>query len=528
MDAEQELVLPCLIPMYPSFTLLRLPTAPPPHHSTSPLLHLPIELIHKIFVLAVGLSNHGSLFWITLTAICHQIRESLICSTLPWTIIDTNSIPLAKLFLERCKFDPHKLFVNSMGHAVASGPTSTDGDDKAQFWEMLEDKTLNNLHSLMFDGALSVFMQRVIGLLQRAPNLSTLEVDNNLDFNLVLVRKWTPDCQLPHLTRLRLFHVLIDWNTPILQNLTELILNYTAMPPSGCLTSVQIFLSILKNCPGLEELCLISAGPVPGSNTPDENQVVKLCKLKKLVLNFQDPYIVVCILSHIWFPGSTKVHVTTNHPLGPDIALSQLLPFFQCLQKATSIAITIKHAWALFVLATDTFSLQLTIDVFPPPNLESISLYVSKIVEIVGSDAVVILKVQFDSRTHHIPRGVWKELLHGLPCLKLINYDAEQDKHTKNVNPFCLAFSEPFRGGLVCPQLQDLRMPLSFTQDPTAKALKQVLLERDGCGRQLKWISLSRRKVGEMIVSREEEMILLHPFSDVVDKVLVEAHDTNT
>ena len=74
---------------------------------SSLLFCLPTELILKICVHTV---EFDGLFRLALTAICHQLRETLISSPQFWNTVDFSSARFAKLFLERCKFDPHALF----------------------------------------------------------------------------------------------------------------------------------------------------------------------------------------------------------------------------------------------------------------------------------------------------------------------------------------------------------------------------------------------------------------------------------
>ena len=488
-----------------------------------PLLCLPDELILEISELAVKVSS-GYRFWITLTAICFPIREILISSPSPWRIINTDSIPLAKLFLKRCNFNPLALF-------VADGLNASCPTDKTQIWEVLEGRTFNNLHFLMFRGLKSEFEYRVVDLLRRAPNLSALEIDTCKSWDL----EWTLCDKLPHLTMLRLGLVWIDWNVPILRNLTKLILNFAFARFPKKLTSVKTFLSVLKNCPDLEILHLSSAGPLPESDAEVCGEIVRLQKLKELVLFFYQQQTVACILSRIWFPGSTKVQVETAYYRGPYAALSRLLPhsdatIFQYLRQAAVIAIDFGSV--SYNVVIDNFRLVLRVendeDDPDPSNLETVPQFVSKLVEIIGSETPVALHVRSDL-SYAIPRDVWNGLLHGLPHLKFISYDdsfewsadyvdplcsaVSHDVSLKQtgsfVDPFCSVLSEPFEGGLVCPHLRDLRIPWLLGR--SAMTLKRTLLERGASGRRLKRISTSRKVEGEMV--------LLSHFKDVVDVI---------
>lgn len=494
MDAERETVLLNPIHLRRQRNLL-----------VSPLFRLPFELILEIFLFAVQLSYCGD--WVTHTAICHRVREMLIHSPLPWRIIHVGSVPLAKLFLERCNFDPHTLF--AMERLRPPLPRVTD---KTQFWEELKGRTLNNLRFFMFQGIDTEFENNAVDLLRRTPNLSTLEIES--DRSLIWFLEWPLDYQLPNLTMLRIKKVAINWNAPILRNLTKFILD-----SPHTFTSVKTFLSVLKNCPDLESLHLISTGPSPRIDTQHGDEVVPLQKLEELFLRSVqegEEDVVACILSHIWFPESTVVQLETASHHGPRAAISRILPppdavIFQRLRKATIIAIDFGPR--SYQLVTDNFRLVLTPGHFRHQNLsnlnlEAVSRFVPKVVEIIGGDTVITLHVRFDpSYGNEVPRGVWEALFHGFPHLELISYDAGFEWDADAVDPFSSVLCEPFEGRLVCPQLRYLRIPRSFTQGPSAAALNQTLLERAACGRGSKEISINREL--------EDELALLGFFSEV-------------
>ena len=66
-----------------------------------------------------------------------------------------------------------------------------------------------------------------------------------------------------------------------------------------------MFLAALANCPDLEFLKLVRAGPGPPiSHRDDFHVVVRLRKLRELFLSFLDAPMVSCILSCIRYPES--------------------------------------------------------------------------------------------------------------------------------------------------------------------------------------------------------------------------------
>ena len=475
----------------------------------SPLFCLPTELILEIFVHAVEL-NGGVRFWVTLTAICRILRELLIHSSLPWRVVNFSSIHLAKLFLERCKFNPLVLFATNYKWSISVEA------GRAALWEELEGRTFNNLRFLLFQGSRHEFNHRVVDLLRRAPNLSSLEVETNLRARWDL--EWPLGDRLPHLTMLRLSNVRINWTVPLLRNLTKLILRFPCIGSPHRVAPIKMFLAMLINCPDLEILQLISAGPNISDSNQDNWQVVRLRNLQDLILRFDGQNIAGCILSHVWFPESTKVKVEISCYVVLCVALPQVLPppsmeTSQYLRKTKTITINLNTS--TYELTTDNLHLVL----LPPDddarlhrlNLETLPQFASNLVEIIGIDAVVALYVLF-SLPYDILREVWQELLHGFPRLETISYFTSFESGWDSEDPFCSVFSEPFEGGPVCPRLWDLRIPRAFTRGSSAVTLKRALLERDGCGGRLKRISITQWV-------EEDETPALWPFRDVVDEI---------
>ena len=161
----------------------------------SPLLRLPTELILKIFAHAVELDgdngdddddgNHGQLLLI-ITVICHQLRETGIASPQLWSTIDLTTPLIAELFLERCKYDPHTL-IKSLPASENIPGYSVKNPRRDALWKKLQGRTFNRLCSIVFEGSQHEFALMVVGILQRAPNIS----------NLDLCSLWSGDQELP-------------------------------------------------------------------------------------------------------------------------------------------------------------------------------------------------------------------------------------------------------------------------------------------------------------------------------------------
>ena len=478
---------------------------------TSPLFRLPNELIVEIYMRAV---DDNDLRWLALTAICHRLREIFVSSPRLWGVVDFHFAHLAKLFLQRCNFDPRLISALDFGFA------SRGGIGREALWRELDGRTLNNLHFLLFKGSEEEFNQRVADLLRRAPNLSSLEL------NTCSRDTWELELplgdQIPHLSMLKINRLQISWCSPLLRNLTKLVLESTGIrTPEVSFTPMEALLTVLANSPDLEHLCLVSVPDLPDDNEDDCTMVVRLHHLKVLDLQFNEHRVVGCILSHIWYPRFTKVRVEADYDPGVDLSvvLSQVIPrprpgteTLQNLRRTKTVSINMSTTYDL---TADNFCIALRPldddhDAIEDP--ETLRRFASKIVEVIGRETVINLDVDFDF-SFELPFEMWRELFYGFNRLERISYFGNLSTPPINfVDPFCWALCEPLEGGPVCPRLWDLRIPGGFAQGLSAVFLRFALAARSVSGRRLRRISLARW-------FKEEETLVLNYFSDVVDEV---------
>jgi hypothetical protein len=494
----------------------------------SPLLHLPTELILKIFVHAIKLDDHdswpsddGGPMQLVLTAICHQLREIGITSLQLWNAVDLVIPPIAELFLERCKYDPLTL-VMTLSVAERSSMYRVIVPGQEALWEQLEGRTFNNLRSIVFEATPSVITHRILGVLRRAPNISSIDLCNRtLSLTLTTELKWLPgDPILPNLSALRLHNILIDWTSPLLRNLHRLTLGFK--PPSLPFhyPSIEVFLAALANSPNLEVLNLAHAGPDLLSGHQDNcDAVVQLRSLRYIRLQFYDSSRIGCILSHIGYPRSTKVEV---HVSGGDTGLPESMSqifsqhnteTIRHFRQSTALTITLDRD-PMFLTDGRSIHFQgLKNSYATQINPQALPQFASSIMEVVGRDGITSLEMEMGG--HNSSDEMWRTFLHGLRRLERICYRLGREKEGQDLaDPFVLVFSRPFEGQPVCPQLQHLELPRRvLTQDPSATVLKRALTERDACGRRLKRIGLSgdATEVGDKGV--------LEPFRDLVDEV---------
>ena len=496
-----------------------------------PLLRLPTELILKIFVHVIE-SEGDDDYWVdydnddhhhlgpsslVLTAICHELREIGIASHQLWSSVDFTILPIAELFLERCEYNPRILLAKD---SKPRQPGGVSNPRREVVWEKLEGRTFNNLRSLVFQGTQDEFAHRVVGVLQRAPNVSNLDICNS-SFCPREELPWLGSGPIPNLSTLHLCRFWISWTSPLLQNLTQLSLDFGHSSLPSERASIEMLLTALANCPDLEILNLAHAGPHPLNGHQDEcDVVVQLGRLRELSLEFYDLSMIVSVLSHIKYPEATglTVYIFVDEDTELSEIIPQVLPHrnaqtIQHFRKSTTLTICLGPGPQFSTDNLLIHFLEPHIRMGPQRNPQEWTQFVSKIVEAVGGDTVVSLNIE--SLEIDLPEGMWEALLHGLPRLERIYCELTGwGEGGDPVNSFILVFSRSFEGGLVCPQLQHLELPKEMlSQDSSVAILKHALVKRDACGRRLKGIGLSGDAV-EM-----DDMLVLEPFRDLVDKV---------
>lgn len=529
------------------------PTPPHPFHLhrrrnslASPLLRLPTELILKIFAHTIGLgeddpslldygnlssSNNDGLALLVLTAICHRLREIGTAYPQLWSTVDLTTLPRANLFIERCKYEPQILIVLlSPLQRRTTYPINTP--QRAAAWDKLEGCTLNGLHSIAFVGTPHEFTCRVSRILRKAPNVSNLDLDihwSHLGKDFLCL----PGHLVPNLSTLRLRNFAISWTSPLFRNLIQLTIGFAFPGGSPEDPSVEAFLGALANCPNLEILSLAHAGPAWVEGYQDNcDVVVQLHRLRKLSLDFSHHSRIGYILSHIGYPESTEltVCITLNGFTGLPETISQAL-----LRRNVETTHHFRNSTTLTVylyIEPQFFTNNLFVrfrnrssGVLNPlkPNAQVLPRFASKILEVIGGDAVTSLDMVTRRHGADLPEGMWEAFLHGLPRLERICYShsAKEDGGIEDgylyyrdfTDPFILVFSQQFEGGLVCPQLLHLELPaVILTQAVSATVLKRVLAERDACGRRLKRIGLSGG------AAKVDDRLVLEPFRDLVDE----------
>lgn len=485
---------------------------------SSRLLHLPTELILKIFGHTADWGPGSSS--LVLTAICYKLREIALAFPQLWDVVNFTTPSLAEMFLKRCNYEP-RLFYITESQIIPEGRSSRSVADDPRWravWKKLEGRTFNDLRSFVYEGVPNTFVDMVVGVLRRAPNIATIDLRYRSPPHQEL--PWSLDNPLPNLSTLRLRGFWISWTSPLLsRNLRHLTLDFGIVRHLPEDTTIETFLTTLDNCSDIEILDLAFAGPDLLTEHQDNcARVVQLRKLRELSLMFHGPSRIQQILSHIEYPESTAVKleasIDTETELPEAIAnlfTPRIIETFQ-RRKANTLTVRLDGVHTFF---TDNLFVRIFShgSVRPRHTPQALSHFASKITDVVGSNNITSLSVQ--SWYASFPEPIWDVFLPGFPRLERIRYDLEMGMGDERVaDPFIMIFSQHFEGGLVCPQLQHLELPQRvISQGPSAIVLKRVLAERSALGKRLKRLGLSSDV-------RERDVTALEAFRDLVEEIV--------
>lgn len=485
-----------------------------PHYNrnflASPLLRLPTELILKIFKHAIepddSLSpsrRRSTLF--VLIAICHKMREIGITTSHLWNTVNLAVPPLAKLFLERCNYDPRVLIISKYPQEGQSRDPRREA-----VWEQLEGLAFNNLRSLVFEGTTPEFERRIVPILQKATNLSSLDFQNTSILGVRL--PWHPSDPIPRLSTLHLRGISVPWTSPLLRNLNRLTLDLGLVDPPSARAPIETFLAALANCPDLESLEVARAGQgILDGHQSNRAMVVQLHRLQRFHLEFNDPPTVRYLLSHIEYPESAWVRMSVAVGWDADISetIYQVLPrgnadTLRYFRKTETLITYLSDVAVRFAAGKSTIHCRNQFIHHP----QALSRFAAKFLEVIGKDTLTLFTLKWGT---NLTEGMWEAVLHGLPRLERFSYWHCKGEGSQDViDSFVLVFSQPFEGAPVLPQLQCLYLPRDlFTQDASATLLKRALAERVACGRRLKRIGLSD------VEPEEGDGLVLGPFREL-------------
>ncbi|KDQ55678.1 hypothetical protein JAAARDRAFT_59661 [Jaapia argillacea MUCL 33604] len=331
----------------------------------------------------------------------------------------------------------------------------------------------------------------------------------------------------PRIKHLLLESFSLPWTSPLFHNLTTLsiVLENAKVAPTS-----DLFLSVLENCPSLEQFLLNGAGPIlpldsqPGTKSPRR---VHLPNLQFLTLHLSTLNQTIYTLSHMFAPSTSVTTIIAEAPDGWDV----------------------KTHFTSFIneicVALETSSSQVDWISFSPTDYEETHLYLT-IIFLFSTDARLDLRITNASPTElfkgftEVQRGVcglpsrlivqmsggkgtlgvedWRLVLggwEGLEMLILLDGDEEclvtalgTDK-----NPDDASGEE--KEGVICPGLEFLGLnrsrpaddPIPILPPTIVSSLVKCLTYRESKGYRLEKLSFQNVCVGKGDQEILEELV---------------------
>lgn len=138
----------------------------------------------------------------------------------------------------------------------------------------------------------------------------------------------TPSDPYPRLRKITFMAINVPWDSSLFGCLTELDLSLQAYEHAP---KIEEFLKVLEKCPGLKKLHLSDSGPRGSPDSlivPNIANRIQLPHLQDLSINHDQGRHtdIPLLLSGIFVPPSTKIHIQCSEAIAPVICFSQLFP----------------------------------------------------------------------------------------------------------------------------------------------------------------------------------------------------------
>jgi len=257
--------------------------------------------------------------WLAVARVCRRWRNIALDTPKLYSIIDARNTAITRMFLKRSRNIPVDIYMQSI-----SLSTNVDGimtEIMPHFSRVREFQFRARYQSML------ALMSHIESL--AAPMLETLHLEQTavrrmLALNEAIVIHNIFGSRTPTLRRLYLAHISIPWTSPIYAGLTELhlLLQHPSTSPS-----VGTFVRVLENCPLLEALTLVRAGPSVHSDLleyPPPLQTVELAPLLELYLQLSRPIDTQYVIAHLVIPPAATITVFCQ--LDSDQDFSAVLP----------------------------------------------------------------------------------------------------------------------------------------------------------------------------------------------------------
>jgi hypothetical protein len=257
--------------------------------------------------------------WLAVSKVCRRWRNIALWTPKLYSFVDGRDITITRVFLRRSSNVPVDVHLQS---DAKSGPQDeTMSVIKPHFFRVRE------LHCrLRFQILLSVLahLSSVPAPVLESLHLKQSSVRRILGLNETIVIPEIFNGKTPALRRLHLANVSIPWTSPIYTGLTDLHLHLqhpSAAPP------IDTFLRVLENCPLLETLTLVRAGPCLEADLPEypsPARVVELARLREIYLHPNRPIDAQYVVAHLDIPSTATIIICCKLDSNQDF--SSVLP----------------------------------------------------------------------------------------------------------------------------------------------------------------------------------------------------------
>ena len=288
------------------------------HNGPAPIYSLPTEVIAAIFLLVRSSGRPD----FRVAHVCRRWREIALDHPLFWSHLDLTTVTPAGAteILTRARMAPLYL--------EAKVPVVFPWDD-ARFVAFLKELQthLSHIYHLKISAVPHYLIRTLVGLKSPAPTLAHLSLSverypSSTRLSHLSVPDTLFDLTTPKLSSLELRNCSINWKSPLLRGLKNLIikLSFSATP------SLTNWLDALEEMPQLKKLVLHSASPSDLRFPFRVERTITLPFLTRLDISASDQDCGLA-LAHLVLPSLTSLFVTamSNHPTVDSV--QEMLPY---------------------------------------------------------------------------------------------------------------------------------------------------------------------------------------------------------
>ena len=258
--------------------------------------------------------------WLVVAKVCRRWRNIALWTPQLYTFIDACNIYITRTFLSRSCNIPIDVYMQSDSSSTNT-IHGTLAEIKPHFSRVRELQCRARYQCLL---ALALHLDSLSAPMLESLHLEQTTIRRLFNSNDAVVIEIF-NGHTPALRRIYLAYVSILWSSPIFTGLTELHLLHQQPFISP---SMITFLKVLENCPLLEVLTLVRAGPTLGADFleyPPPLRVVELARLRQIYLQLNRPIDTQYVLAHLDIPPTAIITICCQ--LDSDQDFSAVLPW---------------------------------------------------------------------------------------------------------------------------------------------------------------------------------------------------------